>query len=1037
MAKGGTARASFLFFAQCYNEDMGSGEFERLYKNLNPRQRDAVNAIEGPVMVIAGPGTGKTQILTLRIANILRKTDVGPEGILALTFTEAAARAMKERLVKIIGSDGFRVEIATFHAFANSIIRAHPDAFPRIVGGSPIGDVDRIQLMKEAIETAPLKLLRPFGDTFFYLEPALRAISELKRENVRTEDFRELIVAQEREFKNIPDKKYERGARKGVMKGKYALLKKEIEKNKELATLYEAYQGMLTKRKRYDYDDMILETVAALEEREDLRLYLQEKYQYILADEHQDTNQAQQKILELLGSFFAEPNLFIVGDEKQAIYRFQGATLKNFLSFQELYPNSRVVSLTDNYRSTQTILDAAHGLMTHGNEGITRKRLKAQAGHLEAPVRCCAFSTEEHEHRFIARDIKEKIASGASPEEIAVLVRNNSDAVPLADMLARAGVRAVIEQEQNVLLDRDIRKFLLMLRAIDNFGDDEAFLKMLHVDFLGLESFDLILLVSGARRARTPVYAVARSLALLSKVGVSDPKAFLRVYKLLASWHATGKNEGLLELLEMVIRDSGFLAYILKSRYATEKMEKMRRFLADAARLVAAHRDYTLHDFLIFIDTLEEHNIGIRKATPATERGAVRLMTAHKSKGLEFDYVYIVGALDTHWGNRRERTYFKLPIRPTAGDKGNDEDERRLFYVALTRARKGVTVTFATERDAGVRLPSRFIEEIPERHRELVSGSAVEEEFLKTREDVFAPRTSPAASVSDKEYLNKLFIEHGFSVTALNNYLLCPWRYFYLNLLRIPKPQTKHQMYGIAMHEALRFFFDLLKKGKVSGGKRDVTRLVKRFEEELGRLPLSERDLAACRARGAEALAGYYHAYRNQFHRATLNELAIKGVFLPDCPGLPGDVLRLTGKIDKLELFGKGKVNVVDYKTRKPLSRNQIEGKTRHGKIEYKRQLVFYKLILELFENEPARLPGQGPGKYDMETGEIDFLEPDDKGRYKKERFEISAEEVDELKETIRHAAREIFDLAFWDRRCSDRKCEYCALREAATPTLT
>jgi len=319
------------------------------------------------VIVIAGPGTGKTQILTLRIASILRKTDVPPDAVLALTFTEAGVSAMRKRLISIMGSPAYRVGIFTFHGFCNDVIKCFPEEFPRIIGSTNVSDIDKIVIIKELIEKTSLKLLKPYGDTFYYLDPVRKKISELKRENISPNELELRIKNNELRFKNIPDLLHEKGVYEGKMKGKYEAMRKSIEKNKELLKLYRAYENVLAERKLYDYEDMILEVIRALEKKEDFRLRLQEEYQYILADEHQDANNAQNKLLELLTSFHDDPNLFIVGDEKQAIYRFQGASLENFLYFKKKFPSAREIILEENYRSTQTILDAAHNVMFGGD----------------------------------------------------------------------------------------------------------------------------------------------------------------------------------------------------------------------------------------------------------------------------------------------------------------------------------------------------------------------------------------------------------------------------------------------------------------------------------------------------------------------------------------------------------------------------------------------------------------------------------------------------------------------------------------------
>ncbi|MFM2357453.1 MAG: hypothetical protein RJA61_190, partial [Candidatus Parcubacteria bacterium] len=365
---------------------MDTSLFDSAYKTLNKAQKQAVDTIEGPVMVVAGPGTGKTQILTLRIANILLKTDTAPENILALTFTESGVLSMRKRLSRIIGTVAYRVSINTFHGFANEIIQNNPEEFPHIIGSRSTTDIEQIGIVEKILQENDFEFLKPYGDQNYFVKPILSGINDLKREGIDTENFKGLIKKAQDEFVSIVDLYHEKGAHKGKMKGVYKDLEKVISKNKELSKIYDIYESSLRKAKLYDYNDMIMEVLRALRSNEDLLLRLQEQHQYILVDEHQDTNNAQNKILELLASHFApRPNLFVVGDEKQAIFRFQGASLENFLYFKKLYPETVLISLVENYRSTQSILDGAHSMLP--GEIV----LKAQKFEKQKPLSLYAF----------------------------------------------------------------------------------------------------------------------------------------------------------------------------------------------------------------------------------------------------------------------------------------------------------------------------------------------------------------------------------------------------------------------------------------------------------------------------------------------------------------------------------------------------------------------------------------------------------------------------------------------------------------------
>src|SRR3990172_3360277 len=385
----------------------------------------------------------------------------------------------------------------------------------------------------------------------------------------------------------------------------------------------------------------------------------------------------------------------------------------------------------------------------------------------------------------------------------------------------------------------------------------------------------------------------------------------------------------------------------------------------------------------------------------------------------------------------------------------SDNDERRLFYVALTRARKGVTITYSKQSDAGrEQLPSQFITEIKKDLIEELETSSFERDLEEKKHILFSVAKSLDSardkSLRDLEFVKNILEKNGLSVTALNNYLECPWNYFYSNLLRLPKAKNKHMMYGTAIHSALRDFFSQLKDREIP-----KENLLKSFEFYLNKESLNERDFDEVLEKGRKALSGYYDKYYKTWPRNVLTEFEIKGVVANirienKYTNLP---VHLTGKLDKIEFLGSGnEVNVVDYKTRQPLSRNEIE------KRGYKRQLVFYKLLLDNFGGKKSDFSSQGgsasggkgspsPGealakrgksdfeepKFKMVSGELDFIEPLDrarglrpteKGDYKKEKFIITDEDIKELKETIKRVTEEILNLKFWDTRCEEKDCQ-------------
>lgn len=984
-------------------------QFDKLYKQLNKAQRDAVDTVEGPVMVVAGPGTGKTQILTLRIANILRETDADAGSILALTFTEAGVAAMRKRLVSIIGQDGYNVAIHTFHGFCNEIIKRYPDEFDRIIGGEPITDIEQVSLLREIIGSSELEHLKPFSNNFFFLGPIRGKISELKREGVSPDTLRKELAKRKSEIENAEDLKHTKGAHEGKTKAKYLDELKRIERGGELATIYESYEIALRDKQLYDYEDMILEAMYTFESNNALLQRTQERYQYILADEHQDANAAQNKILELLSSFHAEPNLFVVGDEKQAIFRFQGASLENFNYFKKLYPSAKLVTLESNYRSGQEILDGAHSLMSENT--IYNAPLTASGSAGKSTIELREFAGEEAELLYVARDIKQKIEEGVEPNEISVLYRNNADATNISTVLEGEGILHRIESNQNVLADPDMRKLLIVLYAVAEFGSSARLVSAMHLSFLGLTPRSVYRILRYSRRERVSIFDILTNKKLL-KASLADIKEVSEFIKKLEGLAELAREESVPSFFMHLVRESGFLAYILNSRRSGELVEKLRGLMRVVEELASKDSDYTLSSLVEHLQLLEEYNIPIQKDSAATTtQSAVRLMTAHKSKGLEFDYVYIIHVRDKLWGNKRNNDIFKLPGLGTSG--GDNDDERRLFYVALTRARVGVSITLANKGgDSRVQLPSIFLTEIDEKLVKKVDTVKFENSI--GAEDIFITRPSISSAVQDKDFLNGLFKDFGLSVTALNNYLSCPWQYFYRNLVRIPESPSKHLAFGNAVHGALQYYFDHKQRGSTS--------LLKEFERVLAKQPLTTSEYDESLTRGKSALTAWLGYYGSKLNLSTVNELALE-VHL-------GDTL-LRGKLDKLELGNGDDVVVVDYKTGTPKSRNAILGETKTSNGDYYRQLVFYKLILDL-HNDNVRKTGKGR-IYNMASGEIDFVQADARGKFHKENFEIPNKDVEDLKEIIERVSKEILNLSFWNSRCEDHKqgkCKYCDLRD-------
>ncbi len=1035
--------------------------FNELYKKLNSRQKEAVDAILGPVMVIAGPGTGKTQILSLRIANILAKTDTSPDSILALTFTESAAHSMRRRLVDIIGSTAYRVNITTFHSFCNSIIQDFPDEFPRIIGSASVSNIQQITIVQEIILSGGAKkgdkvpenftLLKPFGDPSYYVLPSLRMIQQLKRENISPKEF---LAAVEREEEKIKAEATEKPTKKSRAKKdpdekaertvSAADLEKRIAKNKELARVYELYEEALRTGRLYDYEDMILEVIRVLETNQDMLNRLGEMYQFMLADEHQDANAAQNRLLELLTSFDDNPNLFIVGDEKQAIFRFQGASLENFLYFKKLFPRAKVIGLDTNYRSTQHILDASHSLIGKNRVQDEALRVKLTAGGEKAgdsggkngaagapTITLREFTEERYENAFVAEDIQKKIESGVKPSSIVIIYRENRDVFPLLTALERTPVPYVVRSDQNVLSDIEVRKLITLFKAVLSPAQDDLVALTLYFNFLNIDPLDAHVALEQAKKTHQPITRVlARAGEGAAAEVFANPLALRTLADHFKKWSTLARNRPVTEVFHKIALESGFTGHVMSLPGSVSIVLKVDALFREAEKLLETNPAATLADFDQYIDTLDKFNVLIKAGQAGTLTDAVELMTAHKSKGLEFEHVYIVGAADRHWGNKREQHLFRLPehLAPTVGKEQGIEDERRLFYVALTRAKKHIYISYSKRDKSGKeRLPSQFVGEIDPALVHVEDVSAREREIAAVPEVTKKIHPANTPNLLDKEFLAKRFLEQGFSVSALNNYLECPWRYFFLNLLRLPRPQSRAQLYGTAVHAALKACFTKVSEGEPVS--KDY--LIQTFTQTLRHEPLTDADFTLLLERGTKALSGYFDTYSAGWKGYSLSEYNIAGVFV-DEPEHDVKIL-LRGTIDRIKFLSDDHVKVIDYKTGEPESRNAIMGKTKSSNGNYYRQLIFYKLLLE--GSEHAKLGDgtaapSGRSKLFMDSGDIDYIEPTEKGVYRCEEFVIEDSEVTELISTIQKASREILDLSFVDQTCGDADCEFCALRK-------
>lgn len=985
--------------------------FNTAYAKLNSAQKEAVDTIEGPVMVVAGPGTGKTQILTLRIANILRLTDTKPENILALTFTENGARNLKERLRGFIGSAAYRVNAFTFHSFADNLIRQYPEAYNQIIGSRPARELEKFSIIEDILTNPDFKLLRPLGDPTYYVKSLINQLSELKREYVSPNDLASIIDKQETDLSLAP-KFHEKGAHKGKVKSEWQKQEKVIQKNRELLLVYRLYESSLRAKKLYDFDDMIVETIKALEQNPDMLLDLQESYQYLLADEHQDVNGSQNKILSLLANYHDSPNIFVVGDEKQAIFRFQGASLENFLYFETAFPGTKIITLTDNYRSGQSILDLAHSLVEVEEGPLKELRVPLESKTTAATIELAQFQNQAIETNFVVDEITKLLANDVPAEEVAIILRTNKEVEYFAAALRQKGIPAKPSADSDILEHPITKAVLELLTATTELNNENALFLVLQQPYWKLPVSD-VFTICASRSYASPLSSILFSRDKLDELNLSDAEAVSRVATVLTKARESALVESPPRVLQQLITESGLLMTVEEASIG-DSIQVIRRLYDEIESMLNQNKNLTLSGVVDELKLMMTHNVTLTAPYLVTDKQSVAVMTAHKAKGLEFLHTFIPALTDSKWGKVKSRSSFKVPLTKHLKEDLVDvsDDDRRLLYVALTRAKSGLHLSLALNNNEGSeQLPSRFLEELDLSEVKVIDTKPYEAKF-DVAESLVA--TESTIKIPEK-FLIDVLSDRGFSATSLNNYLTSPWDFIFRNVLRLPEIQPLHMQYGTALHNVL----ELATKMHTSKGKLpSTTEMNKYLNNALEHLPLNDAEFTRLHEQALSELTVYLEHLKSTLPVKTTEEFKLRVMFKTGIDALPE--IPLTGKFDRLDFDESGKLlRVVDYKTGNPKTRNEIEGKTKNADGNYKRQLVFYILLLSLYDDE----------RYQTNETLLSFVRADSKGRIHEELFTITNEEIESLKLEISRAVQEIVSGEYINIPCDPSQSNYSELK--------
>ncbi len=905
---------------------------ERLLEGLTAKQHQAVVHDQGPLLILAGAGTGKTTVITRRIAWLLATEKAKPEEILALTFSEKAASEMEERVDLLVPYGYLDITIRTFHAFGDAIIRE----YAHLLGLSPYFNVysqsEQELFLKEFLFNLPLKHLRPLNDPGRYLGALLTLFGRAKDELVSEDEFLSFAKNQKELLDADADIADQVAA----------------ERFSEMAQTYREYHRLMRKADAVDFGDQVFLAIKLLEENETLRKTLQKRYRYILVDEFQDTNYGQYRLLELLAP--KDSNVTVVADDDQSIYKWRGAALSNVLKYLESYHQVEMVVLTENFRCTQPILDRAYKLIRFNDpdrlevkQGID-KRLTAEASDSTEDVHFHIFDTVGAEADWVANTIRELIEKEVChPKDIAVLVRSNREADPFIRALNLSGVPWQFSGASGLFAREEAKMLLSCLKVL---ADSEDALSWYHVaasDLYTVPMADLIKVLAVVRKTHVAFREVVSQAKRADMVEESDEQGLVLSVegsKLLDTLiqdvdalQESARRMSCGQILYQWLADRGFLEVLAKEE-STDDIERLSivaRFF-DQLRRVEQLAGSKLVEVIEHIPLFE----ALGQDAPKDDdiwADRVQVLTLHKSKGLEFPVVFMVGLVQNRFPSIRRRDVLELPQELIKDEMPEGDyhlqEERRLFYVGMTRAKKTLHMTSAYNYGGKTtRKVSQFVMEAlnlstpspPARvasAKELINRSAYKDPL-------------PTQLLPPKPVKLVRLDPHG-----LDDYMTCPLKYRYSHILRIPVMRHHVVGYGSAIHKAIEIYYvQQLKKAPLS--EEEFLAL---FEREWSSDGYISREHEALRKeQGLKTLKRFYAEQQKFPEDPTLIEAPFKFVL--------DDKVLVAGRWDRIDCTDAGAV-IVDYKTS-----DVKEEKAAHRKAKDSTQLQVYSLAWQMLKQE-------------------------------------------------------------------------------------
>ncbi|MFH1326245.1 MAG: UvrD-helicase domain-containing protein [Candidatus Falkowbacteria bacterium] len=1005
-------------------------------KQLNKEQRKAVEHTGNPLLIIAGAGTGKTTVITQKIGWLVEQELAKPDEILALTFTEKAAGEMQERVDKLMPYGYVDLWIMTFHGFCEKILKQHGLDIGLSTDFKLLNEFQQWALIKKNLDKFDLNYYRPMGNPTKFISALLKHFSKAKDENISPAEY--IVYADElRENvdsmlsggriknnkkqiandKQIPNFNPEASGQIPNVTDASGEITKEIAEQEilrinEVANAYHVYQNLLLENSNLDFGDLINYTLKLFRERPAILAKYQKQFKHLLVDEFQDTNWAQYELVKLLKP--TGENLIAVLDDDQSIYKFRGASISNVLQFKKDFSNAEETLLTQNYRSTQNILDLSYNFIQLNNPNrlecqLDKKIDKKLISNIkeEGVIEVIQGNNLQDEVNKVIEKIIELSAQGGKIQDkdstwndFAILVRANNSAKEFVNALEIVGLPYIFLASKGLYSKPVIMDIIAYLNLLDNYHESTALYRVLNIPVFKFEHEEILKIINLAKKKAWSIYEAVKYVANFTENLAIKAR---QVINLIIKHTALVKERKVSEIIQAFLKDSGYLKYLSEQedQKTKETMRELNAFMKRIKEFESNHEEASVKNFLAELALeIESGEQGSLSVDPEAGPEMIKISTVHATKGLEFKYVFIVNMVDLRFPTTERHDPILLPdalvkeILPE-GDI-HLEEERRLFYVAMTRAKNSLYFSWAPDYGGTRRKkPSRFLTEL-----------GVKYQVLSVDDERENKKTIKQKNKADNIIKNPVYeLPKYYSYSQLSSYKNCPYQYRFGSVLKIPTGGNANFSFGNTMHLTLQKFFGLVMQSQNAQqgdlfdtltpdpspkgrGEFSIDDLLKLYEESwIDEWYASKEEKEERRKKGREILKEFYNKYKDswpkvigleQRFKLKLNDYIISGGIdrIDEAKGVGPPSPEASG-------FSEASVQIVDYKTGAPKQAGKIT-------IDDKEQLLIYQMAAEdVLKKKVANLQFY----YLDNNSEIDFLGTTD------EKLNLQEKILDRIKE--------------------------------------